>query len=658
MDELNSSNSYIAINDSNVSASSITELIAFSTQQAARRNEEPPEVINLDETNVEDRLVNEYDRESDDEDNGGQIVYDTGDENEEENQEEDENHQNNESPENQNLESTRQGSNDNVQANQNDQEPQTNQNDVEEEEEEDDEFVNPRAKMPRLHSDLNLKASASVKEEPKKEESILEEETCSICFEPWTNAGEHRLVCLKCGHLFGESCIERWVKSNPKCPQCNVPNRKHDIRRIYARSVKCQDTAELEKALKDIETEKSLRKRAEIHASEIKLQLQNVSVELTMLSTKYKSLLLQLNSSNNGQSSIFSMPVNNLTEAITLNYKQDRMINITDTNGGCRTIAFSPRHAAILVSQPSNSPIFPGFGIKKINFLDYKVSQYIPIHSKLIRDLALNTTTDDGIILTCGLDKMIKMTHISSNTLIHSYTCQHPIWSCTYNLDNPIYFYAGLGNGHVLTFDKRKTDKNVDILNSEVHTGTPVCSLQYVPKNTDAIFKESGLIVTQLDRLSFFQFRENEEFIYNPLLLESNIMSCSFEPETRNILVSTRPSQKHPHVRHLVYGLSKPQDSESNSDDTCSLNLVHTYKGSNVQKMLAKTKLFMCNNELFGCAPDEASKSVVVWDVNKNVTCCKLPNQNDVLDICPIQYNQENFLCSLSDKQLSIFKQS
>ena len=179
MDELNSSNSYIAINDSNVSASSITELIAFSTQQAARRNEEPPEVINLDETNVEDRLVNEYDRESDDEDNGGQIVYDTGDENEEENQEEDENHQNNESPENQNLESTRQGSNDNVQANQNDQEPQTNQNDVEEEEEEDDEFVNPRAKMPRLHSDLNLKASASVKEEPKKEESILEEEVRS-----------------------------------------------------------------------------------------------------------------------------------------------------------------------------------------------------------------------------------------------------------------------------------------------------------------------------------------------------------------------------------------------------------------------------------------------------------------------------------------------
>lgn len=74
----------------------------------------------------------------------------------------------------------------------------------------------------------------------------------------------------------------------------------------------------------------------------------------------------QLNSSNRGQSSIFSLPVNNLTDAISLNYKQDRMLNITDTNGGCRTVSFSAKHAAILVSQPSNSPIFPGFGIKKV----------------------------------------------------------------------------------------------------------------------------------------------------------------------------------------------------------------------------------------------------------------------------------------------------
>ena len=36
--------------------------------------------------------------------------------------------------------------------------------------------------------------------------------TCTICLDQWTSSGEHRLVSLKCGHLFGFACIERWIK--------------------------------------------------------------------------------------------------------------------------------------------------------------------------------------------------------------------------------------------------------------------------------------------------------------------------------------------------------------------------------------------------------------------------------------------------------------
>uniref|UniRef100_A0A672MEH1 RING-type domain-containing protein n=1 Tax=Sinocyclocheilus grahami TaxID=75366 RepID=A0A672MEH1_SINGR len=47
-----------------------------------------------------------------------------------------------------------------------------------------------------------------------------EGETCSICFEPWTTAGDHRLAALLCGHLFGYVCISRWLTSGGnKCPQ-------------------------------------------------------------------------------------------------------------------------------------------------------------------------------------------------------------------------------------------------------------------------------------------------------------------------------------------------------------------------------------------------------------------------------------------------------
>lgn len=47
-------------------------------------------------------------------------------------------------------------------------------------------------------------------------------DSCSICFEAWTTAGEHRLSALRCGHIFGFTCIQRWLKaqgSAAKCPQ-------------------------------------------------------------------------------------------------------------------------------------------------------------------------------------------------------------------------------------------------------------------------------------------------------------------------------------------------------------------------------------------------------------------------------------------------------
>lgn len=34
---------------------------------------------------------------------------------------------------------------------------------------------------------------------------------CTVCYDPCMISGRHRLVALKCGHLFGKKCIERWV---------------------------------------------------------------------------------------------------------------------------------------------------------------------------------------------------------------------------------------------------------------------------------------------------------------------------------------------------------------------------------------------------------------------------------------------------------------
>ncbi|KAH9554388.1 hypothetical protein CY35_08G061300 [Sphagnum magellanicum] len=61
--------------------------------------------------------------------------------------------------------------------------------------------------------------------------------TCPICMEAWTSIGSHRICSLACGHLFGKSCIKRWLrqagKKQGKCPQCNCRARVEDLRTLY-----------------------------------------------------------------------------------------------------------------------------------------------------------------------------------------------------------------------------------------------------------------------------------------------------------------------------------------------------------------------------------------------------------------------------------------
>lgn len=36
-------------------------------------------------------------------------------------------------------------------------------------------------------------------------------QTCPVCLDSWELTGDHRLISLKCGHLFGDSCIRRYL---------------------------------------------------------------------------------------------------------------------------------------------------------------------------------------------------------------------------------------------------------------------------------------------------------------------------------------------------------------------------------------------------------------------------------------------------------------
>ncbi|KAK1434881.1 hypothetical protein QVD17_00635 [Tagetes erecta] len=67
--------------------------------------------------------------------------------------------------------------------------------------------------------------------------SKKEIDVCPICFEAWTGDGQHRICCLPCGHVYGMSCIQKWLlrcQSSGKCPQCKSVCTMKDIRVLYA----------------------------------------------------------------------------------------------------------------------------------------------------------------------------------------------------------------------------------------------------------------------------------------------------------------------------------------------------------------------------------------------------------------------------------------
>lgn len=56
---------------------------------------------------------------------------------------------------------------------------------------------------------------------------------CCVCFESGSKDGPHRLVSLKCGHLFGQSCIKQWMETKKKCPTCDKSIGKSDMRQLF-----------------------------------------------------------------------------------------------------------------------------------------------------------------------------------------------------------------------------------------------------------------------------------------------------------------------------------------------------------------------------------------------------------------------------------------
>uniref|UniRef100_A0A8C3JAL3 RING-type E3 ubiquitin transferase n=1 Tax=Calidris pygmaea TaxID=425635 RepID=A0A8C3JAL3_9CHAR len=495
--------------------------------------------------------------------------------------------------------------------------------------------------------------------------AVLDEEegdTCAICFEQWTNAGDHRLSALRCGHLFGYTCIERWLKGQAgKCPQCNKKAKRSDIVILYARTLKALDTSEQERMKSSLEKEQLLRKQAELESAQSRLQLQVLTDECSKLRKQVqelKALVAQHNVSASQQpgSSRTFLPGSIPSSQSQRKYHLEKVFVVSQT-GNCRVMAYCDSLSCLVVSQPSpQSTFIPGCGVKMMSVANLKSSQYIPIHSKQIRGLAFGRRAD-GLLLSAALDNTLKLTSLATNTVVQTYNTGRPVWSCCWCLDDTNYIYAGLVNGSIMIYDLRDTNSHVQELVPQ-KSKCPMVSLSYLPRMASASLPYGGILAGTLEGACFWEQKAGNSYRPHHLPLEpGGCIDIQTEINTRHCLATYRPSKNNPCVRCVMMELTSSPLTGASEDVVCSSNPVQTFSAGPTCKLLTKNAIFQSPEEdgsVFVCAGDEASNSL--WDAGSGSLLQKLQADLPVLDICPLEVNQTHLLATLTEKTVKIYK--
>ncbi|XP_076989134.1 E3 ubiquitin-protein ligase RFWD3 isoform X2 [Tamandua tetradactyla] len=508
------------------------------------------------------------------------------------------------------------------------------------------------------------------KQSPQKSNCLLssvpvdeeEGDTCTICLEQWTNAGDHRLSALHCGHLFGYRCISKWLKGQArKCPQCNKKARHSDIVVLYARTLRALDTSEQERMKSSLQKEQMLRKQAELESAQCRLQLQVLTDECTKLHSRVQelqNLIVQhqdqvLQQSRNSQAHFLGCLPSSQGQH---KYHFQKSFTVSQT-GYCRIMSYCDTLSCLVVSQPSpQTSFFPGFGVKMLSTANMKSSQYIPLHSKQIRGLAFSGRSK-GLLLSASLDNTIKLTSLETNTVVQTYNTGRPVWSCCWCLDENNYFYGGLINGSILVYDLRNTSYHVQELVPQ-KARCPLVSLSYIPRAASAAFPYGGVLAGTLENASFWELKMG--FSHWPHVLPLEPGGCTdfqTESSTRHCLVTYRPDKNHNTLRSVLMEMSYKLDDAG--EPVCSCHPVQTFLGGPSCKLLTKSAIFQSpenDGSILVCAGDEASNSALLWNASSGSLLQKLQTDQPVLDICPFEVNHHSYLATLTEKMVHIHR--
>jgi len=525
---------------------------------------------------------------------------------------------------------------------------------------------NPANKIDKVVTKVKKKTKGKKR---KAAESVDEESEegscCTICFESWSNSGEHRISSLKCGHFFGYTCIERWLRgAGASCPNCNEKSTKKDIRVHYVSKLAAIDTSERDRAVGDLEKVKGELRELQLRHTELQVRLKLQQEKIDKLDGDNRRFR-----ERGGE-----LPPPSLVRASAgggagaasgrsrLVYQKRHEICRpgSDRDKCCRVLACSEYHGMIVISQPSANPLFPGFGVRRFNMLDQKLGSFVGLGREVVRDLAFHPTTPE-LMLSCGQGKVVRITNISSCSEVVRFTCDSEVWAADWARGGPgTQLYLGTKRSQVLVHDTRDPQGEPVVLTFPGTERRPIISLVSVPACPAAGLHNPGLLVLTLGSLWYWEHNMGDN-TFTPHRLPtpqgSLFWSMEYEPTSRLVLVVCKPS---PLSTHLVLELTS---TTLPTGRVVTTNTIMTSQGGSYSaRSFLRSSLVVTGGEegtvmlVFTRGTGMGDQKVIVQEVGSGRIQQELSVGKPVLDIKQATINQQNYLAVLGETELMMYK--
>lgn len=448
-------------------------------------------------------------------------------------------------------------------------------------------------------------------------------QTCPICFESWTSSGEHRLVSLKCGHLFGSSCIVRWLKprENRVCPTCKSKAIVKDIRFIYARSVSFVDNSEIEAVKLELERTKTAKN--------------GVEFELKCLKSTQE---LQKNKIN-ALKAVIEKLKSNPSELITFekwHFSTEKNLPVSQ-QGECRVFTYNKRQNSLFISQMNSNNLFSGCNVEELDCETYNISNLTRLHQKEIRGITYSDHLN--LVMSVSLDKKIKILSANSGSEAMSIPTDVALWCCSWDVSEPNRICVGGTSGNIMLYDIRQTKACLFRVH-DTKDWTPVISLASVSDN---------VVSCSLNSLQIHTKNESGGFDSKNQGIAGPFYDMNYNFGTKSLILSTRPSGPVQHCKHNVFEFDLlKQTSVGNT-------LKHFFSSKTMAQIIKSFQFQISDSRLFS-QYNESKNSINVWNIDRECVVDTLSSRDLVLDLCSWTRGPNMFLASLTKKEVKIYK--